>query len=405
MKIKAFISLLLPLLGLLSCAEDHPAPQVLKISEHNIHFSGKAGAWMLTVNSNTNWRVENGTDWCSVNKTSGNNTEQLIVSVEDNQTGKSRNAELHLVSEREDISLSVTQDTLRGEHHYRLPVVFHLIYDQDHTGDDTVQNIKSETIYRLIENCNALYGNNINSIDMNLELVPATENPQGEAMPEAGIDRVLRSTTAYYNAEQFLASANTANADLMWDPNRYVNVYVFTFTREDLLGISQVALTSPQNGLIGLPPNSQFYTKLPNFPWGIALNNQYIYEATAYTTLAHELGHYLGLFHVFHEKDCNDDDGDDYCDDTPSYNRQEYLNALPEMGFPEVLRRTSCDGVSFISRNIMDYDYSRMDQFTTDQYLRVRHVLENSPLIPGPKNISVTKSLTKEVENVIIIME
>ena len=53
----------------------------------------------------------------------------------------------------------------------------------------------------------------------------------------------------------------------------------------------------------------------------------------------------------------------------------------------------------------MDYDYSLMDQFTTDQYLRVRHVLENSPLIPGPKNISVTKSLTKEVENVIIIME
>ncbi|MDE6451752.1 MAG: hypothetical protein K2L23_05595, partial [Odoribacter sp.] len=39
----------------------------------------------------------------------------------------------------------------------------------------------------------------------------------------------------------------------------------------------------------------------------------------------------------------------------------------------------------FISRNVMDYDYTYQDEFTEDQYKRIRHVLENSPLIPGIK--------------------
>ena len=33
----------------------------------------------------------------------------------------------------------------------------------------------------------------------------------------------------------------------------------------------------------------------------------------------------------------------------------------------------------------MDYSVSYSDQFTQDQYNRVRHVLAYSPLIPGPK--------------------
>ena len=33
----------------------------------------------------------------------------------------------------------------------------------------------------------------------------------------------------------------------------------------------------------------------------------------------------------------------------------------------------------------MDYSYSYLNQFTSDQFSRVRHVLMYSPLIPGPK--------------------
>lgn len=54
-------------------------------------------------------------------------------------------------------------------------------------------------------------------------------------------------------------------------------------------------------------------------------------------TLAHELGHYLGLHHVFAEEkndkgytsidDCQDTD---YCEDTPSYNILEYNKMLTQ---------------------------------------------------------------------------
>ena len=405
MKFRLFLLLLL-IAGAFSCAEDRPAPQVLKTSEQSISFSGKPGAWMLTVNSNTSWTVENETDWCKVDKTAGVNTENLVVSVDSNNTGAARSTVLHLVSELHNVDVTVNQDVSMEEYFYKLPVVFHIIYDQDHnTPTDTVQNIKAETIAALVEGCNALYRQSNNSTDMGLELVPVTEDPDGNVLQEAGIDRVLRTNSAYRNADDFLASSNTQDAELMWNPNQYVNVYVFTCTDNSLLGVSHLALTSNQNGLAGLERGQAYYTQIPNFPWGIVLNNTHIYEEDAYTTLAHELGHYLGLFHAFSENGC---DETDYCDDTQNYDRTaytEWLSTQSDPANPELYQRTDCEtGVTFTSDNIMDYDYSHLNRFTPDQYLRVRHVLENSPLIPGPKNISVTKSMTATDLPVIRIM-
>ena len=361
---------------------------------------------MLTVNSNTSWTVENETDWCKVDKTAGVNTENLVVSVDSNNTGAARSTVLHLVSELHNVDVTVNQDVSMEEYFYKLPVVFHIIYDQDHdTPTDTVQNIKAETIAALVKGCNALYRQSNNSTDMGLELVPVTEDPDGNVLQEEGIDRVLRTNSAYRNADDFLASSNTQDAELMWNPNQYVNVYVFTCTDNSLLGVSHLALTSNQNGLAGLERGQAYYTQIPNFPWGIVLNNTHIYEEDAYTTLAHELGHYLGLFHAFSENGC---DETDYCDDTQNYDRTaytEWLSTQSDPANPELYQRTDCEtGGTFISHNIMDYDYSYLDRFTLDQYTRVRHVLENSPLIPGPKNISVTKSMTATDLPVIRIM-
>ena len=135
---------------------------------------------MLTVNSNTSWTVENETDWCKVDKTAGVNTENLVVSVDSNNTGAARSTVLHLVSELHNVDVTVNQDVSMEEYFYKLPVVFHIIYDQDHdTPTDTVQNIKAETIAALVKGCNALYRQSNNSTDMGLELVPVTEDPDG----------------------------------------------------------------------------------------------------------------------------------------------------------------------------------------------------------------------------------
>lgn len=400
MKIRLLIQMLFPLIGLLSCAEDHPAPQVLKTSEKNLNFSGKGGAWLLTINSNADWQISGTTEWCTINKTEGYNTDQIIITVDENATQQARSTVLQLMSERRQTEVNVHQDTISGEYHYKLPVIFHILYSEQ---SDTIQNVKTKIITKMIENCNALYRNNINSVDMNLELVPATHDPDGKELPVAGINRQKRTLSAIQDSEKFLKATNTTDAELLWDPNKYINVFVFTFTQSNELGRSNLPTTPRQNSLIGLEANNTYYTQLPNHPWGITLNNTYLYEEDAYKTLAHELGHYLGLYHVFAETDCATET--DYCDDTYSYNQTEYLKWLSEniesLTPQQKYQRTSCDGIKFTSHNTMDYDYSYMDNFTRDQYYRIRHVLEHSPLIPGPKSVIVTKMQTETVPPVV----
>lgn len=56
-----------------------------------------------------------------------------------------------------------------------------------------------------------------------------------------------------------------------------------------------------------------------------------------------------------------------------------------KFNWESLFERTTCQNEPFISHNIMDYAYSYLDEFTADQRLRVRHVLDYSPMIPGPK--------------------
>ena len=105
---------------------------------------------------------------------------------------------------------------------------------------------------------------------------------------------------------------------------------------------------------------------------------------------------YLGLYHVFSESEEDDVDAcadTDYCTDTYTYDRKAYetwVKALVEqngpISFEDLARRHDCvQNIDFTSRNIMDYAYSYLNEFTAQQKARVRHILTYSPLIPGPK--------------------
>ena len=122
----------------------------------------------------------------------------------------------------------------------------------------------------------------------------------------------------------------------------------------------------------------------------------------------HELGHYLGLHHMFSERDgasvdeCLDSD---YCEDTPSYNRIEYNEYLSsylaetdpsEMSMRNLTLRSNCDGERFYSANMMDYSVSYAYKFSEDQKKRIRHVLYYSPLMPGPKKPSTDSSQARK---------
>lgn len=121
-------------------------------------------------------------------------------------------------------------------------------------------------------------------------------------------------------------------------------------------------------------------------------------DVAIYVT-AHELGHYLGLYHPFKYED----DLEDYCDDTKEYDRKKYeygrkslmeeVNSdIYEKGISEkearkkLYMRIPLDGSSpFLSTNIMDYYDTYGFQFTDDQTKRMRECLYYSPTLPGPK--------------------
>mgnify|MGYP002626058294 CR=1 FL=1 len=139
-------------------------------------------------------------------------------------------------------------------------------------------------------------------------------------------------------------------------------------------------------------------------PWGCCINNEFIHEWQddtyinpnyIVTTLAHELGHYLGLLHTFSTDECNIDDA---CDDTPvcdynsyaayivAYIRQKLDEGIRSFSMAELARRTDCaTGEEYTAHNLMDYAYCYNDQFTPQQLNRTRQVLWYSPLVPGPK--------------------
>lgn len=128
--------------------------------------------------------------------------------------------------------------------------------------------------------------------------------------------------------------------------------------------------------------------------WGY-INPRYVV-----TTIAHELGHYLGLHHAFSEDECNEDD---YCEDTKNcdYNAYiesivDYRNNLKEGESPQasvLLTRSNCDdGELYRADNIMDYMYTLADKLTLDQRARTLRVLNYCPMVPGPKLETYTNS-------------
>lgn len=117
-------------------------------------------------------------------------------------------------------------------------------------------------------------------------------------------------------------------------------------------------------------------------------------------TIAHEIGHYLGLIHVF----TNSKDKDDYCEDTYNYLTSEYVDECNrlvdeinkttdrqkrrDLFYEQYYRKSHPGGVRFLSENIMDYYYSHANKLTPNQVERIRHSLYYSPMLPGRKAVA-----------------
>lgn len=396
------------------CKDSDTDPTELILSESSFsNISSSGEEFDIDISCTNAWTVSNPASWCNVTPQKGTGNQKISLSVGANLETTSRTTTITISSGRTKKTIEVSQEGATStidNYHYELPVIFHVMYQNE---KDPLQYVSQTRLAEILSMVNEMYKNEVNSVNMNLTFTLADTDPNGASLDNPGVEYVQWTESYPIDCEKFMNDNSGSYVKYLWDPNRYINVMIYNFSADEssgttTLGISHLPFTTTSNNsLEGLNETSHSSLSLKNlkFPYCASINSLYIneqsygnnYKPTDVTvTVAHELGHYLGLHHVFTEKDddktssCEDTD---YCEDTPSYDKQAYDDYYtyiikhdePKNFFAKLVKRTNCSGSEFISYNIMDYAISYSNQFTNDQRNRIRHVLTYSPLIPGPK--------------------
>jgi len=100
-------------------------------------------------------------------------------------------------------------------------------------------------------------------------------------------------------------------------------------------------------------------------------------------TMTHEVGHWVGLRHIWGDTTC----GDDFCGDTPVHHKANY-------GCPQTI--LDCNSVGFeMVQNYMDYtDDSCMNIFTQNQKDRIRVIMDNAARRSSLKTSTKANAIT-----------
>lgn len=260
-----------------------------------------------------------------------------------------------------------------------IPVVVHIISKGEALG--TGANISDAQVISQITTLNNDYrkktgtrGFNTNPVgaDANIEFALAVRDPNGN--PTNGIDRISYNKDFWDEA----AVENELKPNTIWDPTKYLNIWVVNFggDLDGILGYAQFPDASTLSGL-NYPPFTettdgviigyQFFGNLDYNDGSFNLDSTYGYGRT----VTHEVGHWLGLRHIWGDSDC----GTDYVADTPIHKTENYgcfthpkTNACTPPTADEMFE------------NYMDYtDDTCMNIFTINQVDRFNAVLANSP--------------------------
>lgn len=290
----------------------------------------------------------------------------------------------------------VADDTL-----YRIRCVFHVVYTKPE------ENIPDSVIFSQIEVLNECYRRtNADTVrtremfqpfagDTKIEFYLATEDPDGN--PTNGITRTAGAPTGFLGFTPFgdeVKSAATGGKN-PWPTEKYLNIWVCNV----LNGFGILGYAFPPVDAPNWPANST----ADSAKEGVVLHYPVVgrnYSAPIDPTVAagksavHEIGHYLGLRHIWGDGDCTQDDG---LADTPGAAAASQqtcdttVNSCVDapIDYPDMIE------------NYMDYSDDRcLNMFTHDQIGIMRASLQGSRsgirdvvIISGVSNVANTIGL------------
>jgi PKD repeat protein len=246
-----------------------------------------------------------------------------------------------------------------------LPIIFHVI-----TSGSGPTNVAASRIQAQVDQLNIDYRNLAGSTnsaagDVEIQFCLALRDPNDNLLAEPGIDRV---TTYGSGTQQDQYIESTIKPATIWNTNQYINVWVVNLGG-GLLGYAQLPSNSTLTGLNVYegPAATDGVVILYNTLGSVASPNSAGAPYGLGRTLTHEMGHWLGLRHIWGDgSSCS---ATDYCNDTPPAKQANY-------GCPTGLNSCTGDNYNDMIENFMDYtDDACMNLFTLDQVTRMRTVL------------------------------
>jgi hypothetical protein len=244
------------------------------------------------------------------------------------------------------------RDTVAGEE-ITIPVVIHILYNNN------TQNISEAQVLSQLAVLNNDYGKLNTDIaaiptafvnlaaDVKIKFCLARTDPQGKST-----NGIIRKYTreSVWLADDAVKFSRSGGDDA-WDASKYLNIWVCNLFGRNL-GYSSVPGSVAEKDGVVIQFDVFGTTGIVRKPFDKG------------RTTTHEIGHWLGLLHLWGDKLC----GDDHIDDTPP--QKSYNNGCPS--FPHT---SSCsinaNGDMFM--NFMDFtDDACMHMFTEGQKNKMR---------------------------------